>query len=799
MDFVNTYTLLKLASNMKKNSSSHNFYAMHEVRLSELHQAPLKELELKNDSQCQSVPVVFQVRDHFRSKFQSIYQQMKGSGCWLRSLQWICFMLFLATLQCPSLLAANLRERYAINDHDWKFMRAEVEKGFETSLNDKDWLNVSIPHDFNGGSDGVHNDVFKGRFDVKNDPDQRLMYKGPGWYRTKLTIDKSHAGKRVSLEFEAVSLAAQIWINGQFVGKHQGGYTAFSFDITNYIEFGKENLLAVRADNSNDPLIAPWMADESLAYPNAFDYALYGGIYRDVWITVSDPVKIEKVFNTPMAGQAGPTSLLIATYINNAATEAKQVTLTSVIVDPKGNEIAKVNMTKSVAVGESKKFTQMLTNLGEVYLWDSNTPNLYSVQSSISYDGKQADNFSSIFGIRYYTLSNGQAFSVNGKDRLIRGVNRHQDMEGVGYALTNEQHWQDAQMIKDVGFNFVRHAHYPCDREFARACDELGLMLWLEIPVTCSISAEPGFLENAKSQLKEMIEQYYNNPSVMIWSLGNEADRSGANESVSNQFFSELQKLAKSLDKRRVTTICNMQFQSNQKIVDTYSPQDWKGWYDGAIKDYHPNEMIGEYGASINYALHSEETFDIGKNYNAHGRPEFWSQEYGALLLEYKLSQGEKRMDQFPGHFVWVMYDFASPRMDRVNNPINYMNMKGLVKHDHKTKKDAFYLYQSMYREAKDFPMVYIVSESWTDRWQQPAKKDVWIYSNCESVELFNDKGMKISFGQRQKVAGPNGDTRFQWDEADVKYNVLHAVGYVGGQAVAVHNIELENLPEAPQ
>jgi beta-galactosidase len=336
----------------------------------------------------------------------------------------------------------------------------------------------------------------------------------------------------------------------------------------------------------------------------------------------------------------------------------------------------------------------------------------------------------------------------------------------------------------------------PVIRHFTQACDELGLMLWLEIPLTGSTSEDPAFMENCINQLTEMIEQHYNNPSVILWGIGNESDRSGAAEAKTNHVFESLVKHAKKLDPTRPVTGCNFQYQSNQKIVEIYSPQDWSGWYGGEINNYKPNSIIGEYGADVHFPNHTEEKFDIAKNYQAAQKPGFWSQEYGALLHEYKVSMGESTKENFPGHCVWVAFDFASPRTDRTTNPIPYMNQKGLVMHDHKTKKDAYYFYQSMYRIPDEFPMVYIVSHSWTDRWKEPGKKDIWVYSNCDSVELFNGFE-RYSLGKRIKNAGPRGDTRFQWDAADVKYNVLYAEGWFNNRVVARDTIILKNLPKA--
>ncbi|MBN2484870.1 MAG: hypothetical protein JXB34_02745 [Bacteroidales bacterium] len=689
------------------------------------------------------------------------------------------------------------RVRYSINNNSWKFFPGEANDAIKKSFDDSKWLNIVLPHDFNGGVDGVNNTVFLGRFDFKNDPDKMLMYKGPGWYRATFSIDKKFAGKKVFIEFEAVSLEAGVWVNGKYAGGHKGGYTAFSVDVTNLIKPGQENLLVVRADNSNNPNIAPWMADEKNSFPYSFDYAVYGGIYRDVWINITDPVKIEKVFNTPVCGGQAPAVVTIETRVRNYSKIPRDISLSTIIYNPDGKLVSTLKTTKPVKGEEQITFKQMESALGNVQFWDTDNPKLYRVVSTISYDGNVVDNFESTFGFRYFTFQNNTAFQINGKKKLLRGVNRHQDMEGFGYALPDEQYRNDVKLLKDAGFNFIRHAHYPCDVEFARACDESGVMLWLEIPLTGSTSETPAFLENCRQQLTEMIEQFYNNPSVIVWGIGNESDRSGAPEAVSNHVFGELVKLSRKLDPTRPVTGCNFQYKSNQDIVDVYSPQDWAGWYGGTINRYNPTSIIGEYGADMEYTNHSEEKFDIGKDYNSSGIPGFWSQEYGALLHEFKVSKGESVSDSFPGHCVWVGFDFASPRLGRGMNPIPYMNQKGLFLHDHKTPKDAYYFYQSMYRDAADFPMVYIVSESWADRWTEPARKDVWVYSNCDSVMLYNGYG-KLPFGTRTKTAGPRGDTRFQWDSADVRYNVLYAEGWFNNQIVARDTLLLKNLPEFP-
>lgn len=281
-----------------------------------------------------------------------------------------------------------------------------------------------------------------------------------------------------------------------------------------------------------------------------------------------------------------------------------------------------------------------------------------------------------------------------------------------------------------------------------------------------------------------MIEQHYNNPAVIIWGIGNESDRSGGGEAVSNKVFSELAKTAHALDPNRTITGCNYKFESNQNIVDVYAPQQWGGWYSGTATSYKPKEIIGEYGSDIDVNIRSNEVFDADKNYSAAGKPDFWSQEYGAFLHEYKVSVGEAYRDSFPGHFMWVAFDFASPRIGRMKNPIPFMNQKGLIKHDHVTKKDVYYFYQSMYRSAEDYPMLYIVPSTWTTNKEDAKNTRIWAYSNCDSVKLYNgDK--ELSLGFKTKNAGPRGDTRFEWEGVEIKGKEVFAEGWFNNQIVA--------------
>jgi beta-galactosidase len=402
-------------------------------------------------------------------------------------------------------------------------------------------------------------------------------------------------------------------------------------------------------------------------------------------------------------------------------------------------------------------------------------------------------------GFRFFSLPKRGAFTLNGKPLLLRGVNRHQDRDGVGYAMSDEDHRRDVELVKELGFNFLRHAHYPPDPALMRAADELGVLVWMEIPVTVSVSTSPEFLANAKTQLTEMIRQNYNHPSVIVWGLGNEADQAVGNghpqltEAYTNRFFRELNDLAHQLDRTRPTTGCNFKLASNQAIVDAYSPQAWNGWYvgDAYVGRYTPTQLIGEFGADADLNVHREP--GAQKKFD-------WSQEYQARFHEYYVAEGEGRKDQFPGYASFVLADFASPRKDRTSpNTIQFMNQKGLLLYDHKTPKDVYHFYKSMLTDGRKKPMVYIVSHTWLDRWTAPAAKTIWAYSNCDEVRLYNGMGTE-PLGARKKTDGehPTVKTRFQWTGAMVRYNVLYAEGIIDGKVVATDKIVLKNLPAPP-
>ena len=700
--------------------------------------------------------------------------------------------MILCHIIAVSLLFAQFtRQHYTINSLAWKFKKADVSGAEATAFGDAAWQSITIPHDFNGGIDKINNDVYTGP----------QMYRGIGWYRTHFPIDAKYQGKKIFIDFDAASLVADVWVNGTHIGQHKGGYTAFSYDITANVTVGGDNVLAVKVNSANDPKVAPWMQTPFGLYPTSYDYAVYGGIYRSVWITVTDQAKVEATFVSTPNVSAASSQVRVKTEVTNYAVASQSVTLTTTIIDSSGSVVSTMTNTQSINAGQLYTFDQTTSiPISNPHLWSPASPYLYNVHSALTASGAEIDQFDSPLGFRWYSMpnSNGQ-FSLNGQTLFIQGVNRHQDWIGRGWALTSDQHRYDMQLIKHGGFNFVRHAHYPADQAAMKACDELGLMAWLEVPVTVSMSTDADFLTSAKNQLTEMIRQNYNHPSVILWSIGNESDQGAASanpaltEAIANSYNKSLNDLAHQLDATRITAGSNFKLTSDQSIPDIYSPHVFLGWYGGVYTSYSPTVFTSEYGGDADVTIHKEPGSQ---------KLDDWSQEYQCLLHEAFVARGQAVKSQFSGQCLWVMFDFASPRQDRViaanSNTINYMNQKGLFCADHTTPKDAYYFYQSFFTDKTKDPMVYIVSHSWLNRWSAAGSKTIWAYSNCDSVELFNSFSSE-SFGKKARTAGENTiKTRFQWDNASVKYNVLYAQGYVGGKVVAKDTIILKNLPNPP-
>jgi beta-galactosidase len=623
-------------------------------------------------------------------------------------------------------------------NQDWKFIRQDVKSGWRERMNDEHWTSVSIPHCWN--TTDVH--------DTRNFSDgyeeYHAYYRGPGWYRRHFSLGTVANGKKVFLEFEGANQTAEVWVNGHYIGKHVGGYTGFSYDVTDHVRFGKkENLLAVRVDNSYDYDVPPHTAD----------FIMYGGLYRDVRLVTTDRVFAEDAFITTPEMDESAAKVMVQTDVRNDTEANRVITLITNVVNSEGEIEATAKSSQEIEPGLSFQFQQMTPAIPYPKLWSPANPVLYSVYSTILVDDQPMDEIETPFGFRWYSFDSNEGFSLNGKSLKLRGVNKHQDYLGFGNAIPDSLQVQDIQIIKDMGANFIRLAHYPHDPAVLDACDRLGLMVWAEIPLVNSVGGE-AFAENTRQMMREMIRRDRNHPSIILWGITNESAMGFANKEqvpVAAKLLEELNALTHQADPSRLTVQAHNHFKdvALADITDVIGRNRYYGWYEGTMEDFGPvmdeehrshpdwNIIISEYGVGAKRGYHVDNPI-----------PFDFSEEYQLDIHEHYLKVINQR-SWIAGGAVWNMFDFGS--FVKIGN-IPRVNQKGLCDMARRPK-DAYFFYQSQW---SDKPMVYIVSHTRT-RYEgdKSEARKLRVYSNGDSVELFLN-GRSLGEKRNQYV--------FHWD-----------------------------------
>ena len=611
---------------------------------------------------------------------------------------------------------------------------------------------VDIPHTWNAidGQDGG-NDYWRGTCTYEK------------------TFDAPAYGEqeRIYLQFDGANASAKVILNGTPVCIHDGGYSTFRCDITDHLL--PENKLVVEVDNSVNDRV----------YPQKADFTFYGGIYRDVkLITVN-----QHHFDMDCHGGPGiavnaqvkskDASVWVRTWHNSEGTVA--ITLK----DAEGNV---------VAAGSGTNTEILISN---VHLWDGiEDPYLYTCEANLIVDGEAVDTVSCHFGARYFRIDSKEGFFLNGRSYPLRGVCRHQDWRGLGNAITKEHHDTDMALIREIGANTIRLAHYQHDQYFYDLCDKYGMVVWAEIPYISEHM--PNGRENTISQMKELIIQCYNHPSICVWGISNEITISTKDKADMLDNHKALNDLLHELDPSRPTTlacyaVCGPFNKVAHKVSDIVSWNLYLGWYvpgmflnDLWVDFFHkvyPDRCLGysEYGCECMPNLHS-----------SHPRRGDQSEEYQCKYNEYMLNFFEKRPFMWATH-LWNMFDFATDARNQGGEP--GMNHKGVVTFDRKTRKDSFYLYKAWWSSD---PFVYICGRRYVDR---PEKETtVKVYSNCETVTLYAN-GQKLATQQGDKVftfkLPLNGEVKLEAvsgdcrDEATIRYvdqpNPAYKLGKDGG------------------
>lgn len=558
---------------------------------------------------------------------------------------------------------------------------------------------------------------------------------GNDYYRGVCVYEKSFNGtelgedERVYLQFGGVNASTRVILNDREMCTHNNGYSRFCVDVTEAIK--EDNVLRVEVDNGISEKV----------YPQKADFTFYGGIYRDVEMIIVSKEHFAMDYyggagvkvDTRVRGKNG--FVRVKTYTNVKDLEAENLAVFIELSDSEGNIINKV------------KGTDVLIEIKNARLWKGvEDPYLYTVKGTLVRDEKVIDEVSCKCGIRTFLFDPDKGFFLNGKSYPLRGVSRHQDRKGVGNAITRANMEEDMEIIREMGANTIRLAHYQHDGYFYDLCDRYGMVVWAEIPY---ISAHmPMGRENTFLQMKELIIQNYNHPSIVMWGISNEITIKGKHRKDMLDNHRELQKLCKKLDPARATTLACYAFCSPfnpvTKITDIVAWNLYLGWYipglflnDLFMDFYHkmfPGRCLGysEYGAEGMPNLHAEKP-----------RRGDHSEEYQAKYHEYML----KCIDAHPflwGTYVWNMFDFAADARNQGGEP--GMNHKGLVTFDRKTKKDSFYLYKAWWsREA----FVHICGKRYMYRAEKNS--EVKVYSTKKEVSLYNN-GKLVGTKRGEKI-----------------------------------------------
>lgn len=494
-----------------------------------------------------------------------------------------------ATLAQPreALVSAPSRTRTNFNA-DWRFAMADVPAAREPGFNDAAWSAVGLPHSF-----GIP--YFQSpKFPV-----------GFGWYRKRFDAPGAWRGRRVSLEFEGAFQDAEVFVNGQAVGRHLGGYTGFSIDITDAVVTGR-NVVSVRVNNLWNARLAP----------RAGEHVFQGGIYRDVWLVTTDPVHVPwygtRVTTPDLSAEHGRVA--IETEVRNASTRAAVLAVRTEILDAAGRSVARLSgPPTAVSAGGDAKVRQVSAMIDHPALWSPERPALYKAVTTVSQAGRVVDRYETSFGFRWFEWTADRGFFLNGEHRYLKGANVHQDQAGWGDAVTNTAIERDVQIIKDAGMDFIRGSHYPHDPHFAEATDKIGMLFWSEAPFwgiggfgadgnwlssayPVDPADKPQFEDSVKQQLTEMIRITRNHPSVVAWSMGNETFFSKKEVLPDvRRFLGELVVLTHQLDPTRPAAIGGVQRGDIDKIGDVAG---YNG--DGAVLYPNPGvpSLVSEYGST---------------------------------------------------------------------------------------------------------------------------------------------------------------------------------------------------------
>ncbi|MFC4478620.1 malectin domain-containing carbohydrate-binding protein [Flavobacterium chungangensis] len=695
-----------------------------------------------------------------------------------------CFFSSFCSVWSQSKDSGKFRKEISLNS-SWETiildnLPLKEEDFVENPKTDSNWQKVSVPHNW---------DQYYGFRRTKHG-----NLHGTAWYKKSLKLDKKESSKQHFLYFEGVSSYATVWVNGKKIGEHKGGRTTFTLDITKAVSFDKENIILVKAAHPSFIADLPWVCGGCSGEWGFSEGSQPMGIFRPVSLVITNDIRIQPfgvhIWNDKSVSKQ-KAILHTTTEIKNYSTLQRNLTIENILLDASGKKVAIIKSDNKINSGETKEIAQTLPEIQNPKLWSPSNPYLYKLVTSVYENGKIIDQLTTPYGIRWVSWpvsrdGKDNRFFINDEPVFINGVCEYEHLIGKSHSFSDEMIHSRIEQIKAGGFNAFREAHQPHNLLYQKELDENGILFWSQFSAHIWYDT-PEFKENFKTLLREWIKERRNSPSVVMWGLQNES-------TIPKEFAEECTQIIREMDplsaSQRIVTTCNGGEGTDWNVV-----QNWSGTYGGDPLKYHlemtTQLLNGEYGAWRSADLHTEGEFD---------QKGILSENRFSQLMEIKVREAESVKDKIAGQFNWLFASHENP--GRVQNgegfrdidkvgPVNYKGLFTIWGEP----LDAFYMYRANYVSNKTNPMVYIVSHTWPSRWEKPGiKSGIDIYSNCDEVELFNDVN-KSSLG---KLKNPGIGKHFQFNNVNIQYNVLYAVGYVNGKAVAKDYIVLNNLPKAP-
>ncbi len=616
----------------------------------------------------------------------------------------------------------SAREVTLFND-GWEFKKGPFSKeAMQAAVKwNAGWQEVTLPHTWN--ADDMQKKV-------------SAFYEGVGYYRKKCIFPESMKGKRLFLRFEGVGSCAEVYVNGYLTGTHKGAYSAFVCEIGSQVKFGEENEIIVKADNTARPDVIP---------VNHVLFGVYGGIYRPVWLVITEPCGIvvndcasSGVYITQKNVSKQSAEVNVKVKVDNATLAPVPLVLENVIYDGSGKLVKKHNQAFELTSQGVQSYSSQF-KLSNPHLWQGREdPYLYKVVSRLLQNGRVLDEVVQPLGLRKYEVVAGKGFFLNGKKYPMYGVTRHQDWWGLGSALTNKEHDFDLAQIMDIGATTVRFAHYQQSDYIYSRCDTLGLVIWAEIPFVNRVTGQEW--DNAHQQMRELVRQSFNHPSIYVWGIHNEVYHPHGYTAALTQSVHDLCKLE---DPDRYTVSVNGYGNVGHPVnqnADIQGMNRYFGWYERKIQDIKPwiekmekeypwqRLMLTEYGADANIA-HQTEILGDALNWTS----PFYPETFQTKTHEYQWSV----IAQHPyitASYLWNMFDFAVPTSKR--GSVDARNMKGMMTFDRKIKKDSYFWYKANWSKE---PVLYMTQRRNVLR--ERKETSVTVYSNIGTPKVYlNDR-----------------------------------------------------------